>query len=867
MMPEEPLSMHRTTRFRTAHLVSLFLVSGGAFGGACSHNTETPTGNGGGTSTPSPSGGQTTTTPQGGASGTSVTPPTAGTSNGGQAPVAGTTGVGGTVTTQGGASPGGADGTGGVMVVEPVAGSGGMPTVEKTSCVDRTLEPGKYTPGYTAPADPRVAQLIGSMTLPQKLAQMQGTTPGQESSKNYDDIQRSPDDMTNNIRGYLYRDGPRGVNLAAKQPGRPDMNNYATAFPVTMARGASWDMDLEYRVGEAMGDETTASQNTMLLGPCMNILRHPAWGRSQETYGEDTYHIGRIATAWTAGLQLHVAGCAKHYAGNNIEDRRDSLNAEMDEQTLREIYGRHFEMVVKDGGVACIMAAYNAVNGVKSTQNKHLLTEVLRNDFGFRGLVLSDWWAMPPGQSFPDTATAQSNAVGAVDAGMDVEVPWNMNYAQLQSVVDAGQLTVSQINTSVSRILEQKFRFKAAVMNEPMGLQTPRTSMAAGSITNNDMHIELARETAVKSMVLIKNEANTLPINKTTVKSIAVLGVDRPYQVRSSTVQPGQGTGTMGTIKFATDMPLGDRGSSRVNADPAKTVGPAAGLTAAAMPLGITVTSGNSADAAANADFIVVMAGLTPQIEGEEYQSPDNGDRKDFALGAGQDELIMAAAALGKPMVVVIEAGANVDMPWLSTVPAVVHAFYAGQAGGTALAQLLFGDANFSGKMPISWPNSWAELPAFNAGNTTVMDYYLGYRWYDKEAKTPLFHFGHGLSYTTFAYSNLIVPCSDVTPGGVMDVTVDVTNTGTVAGEEVAMLFVGYPQEAGIRRSIKELKAFNKVPIMPGQTVRVPLQVRMNDLRYWDMTSNSWKIQPGDMKIMVGPNAGNLPLMDTVKVL
>jgi beta-glucosidase len=862
MMPEEPLSMHRKIRFPFATLVSAFLVAAGA----CSHETDPsatnggapPVGNGG--SGPVGQGGS-----KGGSGPSSGAPSTSGNAGAPVNPSAGMTGGSG-APGQGGGPPGGAANTGGGTVIVGGSGGGSAP-VTKMSCPDRTLEPGKYTPGYTAAANPRVAQLISTMTLPQKLAQMQGTTQGTEASKNYDDIQRSPDDTANGIRGYQYRDGPRGVNLNALQtPSRGGQGTYATAFPVSMARGASWDMDLEYRVGEAMGDETTASKNTMLLGPCMNILRHPAWGRAQETYGEDSYHIGRIASAWTAGVQLHVAGCAKHFAGNNIEDQRSNLNAEMDEQTLREIYGRHFEMVVKDGGVACIMAAYNLLNGTKSTQNKHLLTDVLRNDFGFRGFVLSDWWAMPPGQNFPSTADGQSNAAGAVKAGLDVELPWANNYGQLQSVVDSGGLTVADINTSVSRILEQKFRFNAAELSGQMGLKVPRTTLSGGSIANNDPHIELARETAVKSMVLIKNMANTLPINTATMKNIAVLGVDRPYTVTSSTVQIGQGSGTSGTIKFATDQPLGDRGSSRVDSDPAKTTGPTAGLTQVGMKHGVTVTSGTSAAAAANADFIVVMVGLSPQVEGEEYQSPDSGDRKNFSLGAGQDELIMAAAALGKPMVVVIQAGANVDMPWLNSVPAVVHAWYSGQAGGIALAQLLFGEANFSGKLPFAWPNSWEELPTFNEGTTTKMDYYLGYRWYDKQAKMPLLPFGHGLSYTTFAYSNLSVPCSDVTAGGVMDISVDVTNTGTVAGEEVAMLFVGYPNTA-VRRSVKELKAFNKVALMPGETKKVDLQVRMQDLRYWDMTSSSWKVEPGDIQIMVGPNAATLTLMDTVKVL
>lgn len=775
--------------------------------------------------------------------------------NGGAGPSAGgmmqqgTAGAGpgaGGAAAMGGAGPG-------------VVVTGGAMPVEKRSCADKPYTD-KYMPGYTAPADPQVEQVLASMDDAAKFAQMQGTDKGSVDAKNWHDIQRSPDDTVNNIRGYMYRDGPRGLNLDARQEGREYLSNFATAFPVTMARAASWDLELEYLVGRAQGDETVASQNTMLLGPCMNILRHPAWGRAQETYGEDVFHIGRMASAYTAGLQTFVAGCAKHFAGNNIEDQRENLNAEMDEQTLREIYGRHFEMVVREGGVACIMAAYNSINGTKSTQNKHLLTDVLRTDFGFRGFVLSDWWAMPPGKDFPEASAAQTNAVGAVEAGLDVEVPWTMNYAQLQSVVSAGRLSMAQINASVSRILEQKFRFKSARIDQPIGLETPTTSMDKGSIIGNDHHIELAKTTALKSMVLVKNDAGTLPIKTDgSVKTIAVLGAKVPYNLISTTPASG-------VIDFAVDQPLGDRGSSRVNADPAKTTGPTAGLAAAGARHSVTVKSGNTAAEAAGADFVVVMVGLTPQNEGEEYQSPDNGDRSSFALGAGQDELVTAVAALGIPMVVVIEAGSSVDMPWLASVPAVVHAWYPGQRGGLALGELLFGEANFSGKMPFTWPNSWEELPTFNEGTTTKMDYYLGYRYYDVKGITPLFPFGHGLSYTTFEYSNLQVPCADVTKGGLVEVTVDVKNTGTVAGEEVVMLFASYPETKATRRSMKELKGFVKVKLEPGITKRVPIPVRVSDLKYWDMPTSSWVIESGAVQFSVGPNAATLPLTDTVTV-
>ncbi len=775
------------------------------------------------------------------------------------------TGTGGTgAQTTGGSTSNAGTGQGGIVsnggsetVLGGATGMGGE--LVKTSCMDAVYSD-TFTPGYTAPADPAVQTVLNGMSLQQKAAQMQGTPPGPSTGKNYDDIQRSPDDTTANIRGYQYRDAGRGLNLDAKQTGREYANNYSTAFPSASARGASFDLDLEYRLGAAMGDETTASKNTMLLAPCMNILRHPYWGRSQETYGEDVYHLGRMSSAMTAGIQQYIAACAKHYAGNNIENGRANNNAQMDEQTLREIYGRHFEMVVKDGGVSCIMASYNSVNGVKATQNKHLLTDILRDDFKFRGVVLSDWWAMPGDQNFPDSAVAQSNATGAVKAGLDIEVPWILNFAQLQAAVTAGDLTPADINTSASRILEQKFRFKSALLDGPIGLKAPTTTLTQGSITNNMAHIELAREAAVKSMVLVKNANNNLPIKTDgTIKSIAVVGLKVPYTLQSTTPLSG-------TIDFAVDQPIGDRGSSRVNPDPAQVVGPAAGITAAAMKSNITVTTGNTAAAAANADFVVVMVGLTPGDEGEEYAIQAGGDRASLSLPAMQDALVTQVAALNKPMVVVIQSGGIVNMPWLEQVPSVVMAFYPGMRGGQALGQLLFGEANFGGKMPVAWPKE-SDLPPFkDTATTTKMDYFLGYRYLDKNNITPIFPFGHGLSYTNFTFANLQVPCTDVTKNGVVNVTVDITNNTAVKGDATAFLFVSYPGSTA-RRSVKELKGFYRVSLDGNQGKRVTIPLRIADLKYWNGdATGSWVVESGDVNIMVGPDAGNLTLMATLPV-
>jgi beta-glucosidase len=742
--------------------------------------------------------------------------------------------------------------------------------------------------GYVA--DPSVATtaqgLVTSLgTNKTQLAnQMRGTAPLTGMTKQYTDIYRTLDDTMAQIKGFEMRDGPRGVNLQSGQFTGTNQNpvaisygnGYSTAFPVTVARAATWDLDLESKLGRDVGDELLATGNTMILAPCVNILRHPAWGRSQETYGEDSFLLGRMGSAYATGVQQYVPACAKHFAGNNIEDGRASQNAQMDEQTLHEIYGRHFEMIVQDGGVACVMASYNMVNGTKSTQNAELLTTILRGTFNFKGFVLSDFWSMPGGQNIDTTATQAARTQQALSAGLDMELPWDLNYSQLESVA-----TVQQLQTSAARIITQKVRFNVATTGvatqqlglRPTGVQALTTSLGPNGVTGNEPHIADAQQLAQEGMVLLKNDKNTLPINRSTVHSVAVIGASVPY-----TLTNPQGTNT---VNFATDARIGDLGSSRVLPDPAKTTGPAAGITQIAGS-SITVTSGNSASLADAADFVVVVAGMTPQDEGEEYTGA--GDRTDasgnpnFSLDAKsgsnvQNNLITAVAAKNKPMVVVLEGGSAINMPWLSSVPAVVMAWYPGQAGGLALGKLLFGDANFSGKLPVTWPKSEADEPPFNqggtTGGTTTMDYYLGYRYFDKNGITPLFAFGYGLSYTTFKYQFLGVPCSTVAKNGVVDVAVAITNTGTVPGDEVSFLFVSYPSTQA-RRSVKELKGFHRTsaPIMPGQTVQFTIPLRVADLKYWNTSSNppGWTVESGPVQVMVGPSSDNLPLKDTMTV-
>jgi beta-glucosidase len=364
-------------------------------------------------------------------------------------------------------------------------------------------------------------------------------------------------------------------------------------------------------------------------------------------------------------------------------------------------------------------------------------------------------------------------------------------------------------------------------------------------------------------MVLLKNSNNTLPISPS-VQKVAVLGASVPYLTRN------YGMDTPASLNFATDTNTGDMGSSRAFSAPEDTVSPFKGLSTFA-PSGVTVVNPADAAGAADADFIVVVVGLTPGDEGEEYTKA--GDR---TLGFGLDakradknlqaNLVMAAAQLGKPMVVVVEAGSVVDMPWLDQVPAVVMAWYAGQRGGEALADLLWGRANFSGKLPFTWGRQMSDYEDLKATNgATSFDYYVGYSRFDHYKQTPLFPFGYGMSYTTFKYDDLQLGCTDMSEGGVLPVNFTVENKGSVAGDEIAMVWVSYPQSKA-RRPFKELKGFTRVSLAAGEKKQVLIPIRLKDLDYFDMTSNQWVVEDGPISIMVGGNSVDFQLTGSVSV-
>jgi beta-glucosidase len=596
----------------------------------------------------------------------------------------------------------------------------------------------------------------------------------------------------------------------------------------------------------------------------------------------------------------------KHYAANNVENGRGNAVAIIDEQTLREKYGRHYEMITEEGGAASVMASYNAVQVTKpdgtvietnkSTVNKVMLTDMLRTEFGFQGFVLTDWWAMN-GSSAPQCcnpgSAADSLTKNAVNAGLDMELPWRYNFLELSPLVTSGSLQASQLITSTAKILEQKYRFHADKING-FGLRTPFTTLDSGSssIQKNDQvnpaigmsHIDLAELAAEEGMVLLKNDKNTLPINRSSVKKVAVIGANVTFTIQETSSQDCSSNLTSNcSVNFPTNVRTGDVGSSRVFSDPNKSMGPTAGLVAAAGSE-IAVKSYNSASAAMSDGFdvAVVVAGLSPGDEGEEYTGA--GDRTTGGISASthtvvlgldpkvnpgtQDTLITQVAALGKPTIVVLEAGGIIDMSkWYSNVQAVVMAWYPGMVGGKALGRLLFGDANFSGKLPVTWDTTVNDWPTFsNNDGTAAMDYWVGYQHFE-HAGIPMdpthgsFPFGYGLSYTTFSYQNLQVPCTTVKPDGVVNVQVDVYNQGAVAGAETVFLFVQYPDTAVTNRSgtaYKELKGFYRVQLaakgMMGDGKRITIPLRVKDLKYWDTTQENWAIEPKTVKVIIAPN-------------
>jgi beta-glucosidase len=636
------------------------------------------------------------------------------------------------------------------------------------------------------------------------------------------------------IPGTRFVDGPRGC-----------VAGEGTAFPVSMARGATWDVDLEEQVGEAIGREIRAQGGNFFGGVCINLLRHPAWGRAQETYGDDPYHLGELGAALTRGAQRFVMACAKHYALNSMENARFTVDVTVDERTLHDVYLPHFKRTV-DEGVAAVMASYNSVNGEWAGQNHQLLTGVLRNAWGFEGITVTDFiWGMRDGAA-------------ALEAGMDLEEPFAQQRAtHLRAQIEAGETSWDAVERSAVRLLAAQVRSYASREDDAFGPDT----MAAPD------HRALARAVAARGMVLLKND----PVDGATVLPI----VDSPSSIA-----------VIG--RLATEANLGDRGSSNVL--PPAHVPPVDGLRAGFPDALITLVTDDdpaaAAGAAAAADLAVVVVGFTATDEGE-YLSPETNTRPElFALfppmpadldlaallGSGEsglaatggdrssltlrtvDEAIILAVAEANPRTVValVAGSAVVTESWRASVPAVLVMWYAGMEGGHALADVLTGRQDPAGRLPFAVPTSPEHLPSFDRDATTITyDRFHGQRLLDRLGVEPAFPHGFGLSYTTFAIEDAVVV--DRNADSVhLDVTV--RNTGARDGRHVVQVY-GRRRTGGYAGELL-LAGFAPVAVPAGGSAVVAVDVSMLPLAEWDPDARRRVTpEPDDVTLEVGGHA------------
>jgi beta-glucosidase-like glycosyl hydrolase len=709
----------------------------------------------------------------------------------------------------------------------------------------------------TTPEDPRQAarDLVAAMTDDEKLWCLDGDAPFWagltylgESGYHKSPFRAAAVERLG-LPGFAFSDGPRGVVV-----------DQATCFPVSMARGATWDPDLEERIGEAIGRELRAVGADLYGGVCVNVLRHPAWGRAQETYGEDPHHVGELGAALTRGVQRHAMACVKHFVCNSMENARFQVDITVGEVALHEVYLPHFKRIV-DEGVAVVMSAYNSVNGEWCGDNRILLTDILRGEWGFEGFVISDW------------ILGLRDAARSVHAGLDVEMPYRMIRAgHLPAALDQGTLSWDDVDRAVERVVATRLRFDEILSHPPPG----REVLACAE------HRALAREAAAASVVVLRNEpvgpGPLLPLDPAGLHSVAVLG------------------------HLADQINLGDGGSSDVWAPEVATV--LDGIRAAAP--GVDVRFGGVADPAAAgvmaaaADVAVVVVGYTRLDEGEYigefatahltdlFPGEDDpalveaftasiaterlieppahvaaradsggfavgGDRASLRLHDEDVALIAAVSAANPRTVVVLVAGSAVVVSeWDRTVPCVVQAWYSGMEGGHGLADVLFGVVEPTGRLPFSVPAAEDDLPPFDAEATRfTYDSWHGYWYLERSGTPPAYPFGFGLGYTTFALESARVDPDG--SGAGWEVSATVANTGERPGRDLVQVFA---RRRGAHRPFR-LVGFGRVDLAAGQHGQVTIPVRWDALAERDTEAHTMVVRPGVYELRVARHAGD----------
>lgn len=647
-------------------------------------------------------------------------------------------------------------------------------------------------------------------------------------------------------------DGPLGVREDVKEGWAPAnlTTDSATFFPNGSAIAATWNPALAYRYGHDMGEEARARGKNVMLAPAFNICRVPLCGRTYEYYSEDPFLNSRLAVQSVKGIQSqHVAACVKHFAVNNQEIERGRISVDVDERTLREIYLPAFKASITEGQACTIMSAYNKLRGVYCSENDYLLRHILRGEWGFKGVVISDWGGT-------------HSTVDAAKNGLDLEMGSRPPYSKyffadkLLDSVKAGKVSQQVIDEKVHHILW-------VLLHTDMSDNLP-----AGKL-NTPEHSKTAYDIAAESIVLLKNEKNLLPLNTAGIKSIAVIGDNATHTFHSG----GFGAGVKARYEVTALAGLQNRLDKTVDIKYAR------GYSGEYRPYGKNQRTENAKPdsalvaeavaAAKSSDMAILFIGGNRDYESE------SRDRKTLGLPFSEQYLVDTVTAVNPNTVVVVVGGAPYDIGKIKkNNHTIVWSWYNGSENGNALADVLLGKINPSGKLPFTFPAQLKDSPAIAVGEYPGQNLHeeykegilVGYRWFDTKKIEPLYCFGYGLSYTSFKYSNLAVAKKMFKPTETITVTIKVKNTGKYAGKETVQLYVSKPGSK-IERADKELKAFSKVNIPAGQTATVTLAIPAKDLAYYDVDEHKWKVEPGEYKLMVGSSSRDIKQSVLVTVL
>ena len=632
------------------------------------------------------------------------------------------------------------------------------------------------------------------------------------------------------VPSFHMSDGPHGVR--AQDGENADhlglhASAAATCFPSGAAMASSWNTEITAEVGRAVAKEAKTHDVQVMLGPAFNIKRSPLCGRNFEYYSEDPFLAGKLAAAFIRSMQAEgVSACPKHFAGNSQEDRRMVTNSVIDERTLREIYLPAFETAVKEGKPWAIMCAYNRLNGVYCSENQWLLRKVLRDEWGFDGAVISDWGAV-------------SDKPKAVKAELDLEMPGTGEFSDgaLRAALEQGEVSEAELDVCVENILRLIARTAGAVSTTEDLLEE---------------HHNLARQAAEECLILLKNDGEVLPLKNG--RKLAVIGAlaEKPRY---------QGGGSSHVASWRVDITLDClkdiAGNDNVEYAPGYDLEDGELISDALLAEAETI--------AASADDVLVFIGLTEQYETE------GADRKNMDLPKAHNELVKRVLTVAPNAVIVLTAGAPVEMPWADSARAIVSTYTAGDGLGAALAGMVYGKFNPSGKLAETMPLSLKHNPSYLNFRESKHDIrynegiFVGYRWYEKREIPVLFPFGHGLSYTTFEYSNMSLSEKVTDGNGVIIVSADITNTGKMAGKEAAQLYVG-DEKCSVPRPVKELKGFCKIYLEPGETKRVTFELDRRAFAFYDTESADWKVESGEFEISIGASSEDIRLKDTLMI-